>query len=374
MLFNITRIQVCLFLFVVVLSINSSHSMDIVSEASEPPPTSWASSANFKLSNKVAIDIKTGLNSDELMEWHMSQAPQLADVYSNYQPGSGRNVAKALCSIVYTTGANDLCINHYPFQRVYINGWHVQDKKVKKNALFRMRLDDSSKGTTELESIVSLYNILSIATKDQNNDYIQTLMDDKLITGFDRPTDLIIQTGKHWNEHKSQPPFIRNLKEKQTHTEKTILIDIDIYINDIIKKISVPEKCTINYFIINFASYRYMCPSCKGMNYKDDPLFNLLMRIREKVNIAFGREEEQDINIKVIFSGIARGSEDNMPDFLSSRTPINLEEDRNRILYLIQNPLRPFSSEEVKGGKPTGNMTTVLGINSNYLAYSGRNW
>jgi hypothetical protein len=117
-----------------------------------------------------------------------------------------------------------------------------------------------------------------------------------------------------------------------------------------------------------------MCPFCQGMSYNNDPLLNLLLSIRGKVNIAFGREEQQDINIKVIFSGIAKGTEDMMPDFPSSRTPINLEENHNRILYLVQNPLRPFSSEEVKDGRPTGNFTTVLGINSNYLAYNGRNW
>jgi len=198
-------------------------------------PTYWASSANFTVKGKVAVNPETHLHSDKLMEWHMSQAPQLADVYSNYQFDSARNVAKGLVSIVYSTLGGDVHIAHKPLKFVFINGWQVQDTFVGKSVLSRMRLDPASKGTTELAEIMSLHEVLGL---NRTSNYVEKgvaeyiekeLMNPNkgLINGFSSPYNLLSQTQKYADPRQKQQWYIRDLKEKQTHSEKLILIYID---------------------------------------------------------------------------------------------------------------------------------------------------
>ena len=90
------------------------------------------------------------------------------------------------------------------------------------------------------------------------------------------------------------------------------------------------------------------------------------MSIREKVN---RYSNQNNINVKVIFSGIAAASGEREPKFSNCRTPIDIANDHHRALYLGQNPFRPLTYQS-----STGNWMTTLVLNSNYLAYEGDNW
>ena len=110
-----------------------------------------------------------------------------------------------------------------------------------------------------------------------------------------------------------------------------------------------------------------MCPQyCRRMAYYDDPQFNLLMGIQQKIRNFF---QQDNVGIKILCSGIAKNNADNMPNYKNSSTPINIAAEPDRILYLTQNPLRPFTFRDFDG-----NWMTTLVLNSNCLAYSGNNW
>ena len=71
----------------------------------------------------------TELDSNQLLEWHMSQAPELANIYNNYQ-NTGRMVGKCLISVVYEKEDNTLEISHKFVPSVFISGWDVKDTKI----------------------------------------------------------------------------------------------------------------------------------------------------------------------------------------------------------------------------------------------------
>jgi len=334
------------------------HGSDVIEEK-KLLQKRWISSANITFGDKVATDIdkKRRLDSNQLLEWHMSQAPELANVYNNYQ-NTGRMVGKYLVSVVYEKEDNSLEIAHKFFSSVFISGWDVKDTvielKPKKDRHLHFKNEESPK-QTDINSFVSLRNIIKPGD-------LAELCSFGLFPGL--PSSDVFK-----EEIKKYESFLKDTKNIQlsfkmdklrthhSHSEKIILINIYKNIDSLFKELLPSVNFKLKYFIVNIATYRDMCFGCQELEVDQKPLNKLLLGIKEKIvkNIP----EDSSVQLKIISSGINAFSDQERPEFTDCREPINLDHFQGVVLHMVQNPIFTCGFDK--------NSKTYLSMKKNYF-------
>lgn len=328
------------YILLVVLIIQSAHlcqSSD--TEEKNRLQKRWISSANITFGDKIAIDTdkRRKLDSNQLLEWHMSQAPELANIYNNYQ-NTGRMVGKCLISVVYEKEDNTLEISHKFVPSVFISGWDVKDTKIelkpKKDRHLHFKNEEKPQ-ETKIESFVSLNKVIQPAD-------LENLGPFGLFTGFSSANDFKEEIKKYKSFLEgTKDTFLTNkmdnFRTKHAHSEKIILIDIYKNIDLIFKELLPSENFKMKYFIVNIATYRDMCSGCQELEIDQKPLNKLLAGIKEKIvkNIPEG----SSIQLKIISSGINAFVGQERPEFDDCREPINLDHFQGVVLHMVQNPI-----------------------------------
>lgn len=366
MLFRILSSKAKFFLSFALLT----FSTQVFSSDNDTSPP-WASSLNIKFDSNVAIDLQQNLHSDRLSEWHVSQAPVLADIYNNYQQ-TGRNVAKALISAMYTTpNSPELKMKHYPLKHIFINGWSVRDSEIISNGnALKNKLHFKKEDYPSFIDPSTFMTLRGITESDEG--YLNDLINNELLPRYDRnkldgfedAKELLKTTQRYDRCAKDElPHHIRNLREKETHAEKLILIYIHKNFEEIIRGLALPQEVDVKTIIINIASYRDMCSACQKIKSDFNPL---IKRIKDITNEHSKLPHTSIVPIKIICSGISHIRDQIRPGYSDSYSPIDIKGDK--ILYMVQNPIYTYALDSKIDSKQ------YLTIMKNYLPYKEGIW
>jgi|GEM_PF-5054035 len=332
---------------------NSLSHPIIQEETSQNSLIKWVPNLNFTYFQR-AVNADGELSSYKNIQWHFDQTSTLFRAYNNCQGREDggnakgrRNVLTALFGIVYTDTQGECWIKNFQINRVFLDGWTVND-----TVLPALKLKENQEIK---DNFVSLSNYCTF--------------------------EECKKMGIVGNEYSS---VTHDFKRTQCHSEKTLLIhvlkNIDSFIllfpatmrqvtslwllkrefpknSDIVQKcisyqyqhdkLSLQKEIAIHDFILNIATLRDMCSECGKMFQKEMCEHFILLkplvgRLRE-----VGYSVMDSANIVVLTSGISdygeKGSKDNtrygyvMPN-QSSRAINILLPSTEKIVYHTDSP------------------------------------
>ena len=265
----------------------------------EQPIYNWVPSLNFTYNGKVAIDREEKFDSNQMLNWHKEQVPDLTIAYACLQKTPRRIVSKMMVSIIYSYNREQNVLN-IPLEPIFINGFKKNDTHIGQNEVAHL-----FENNEEIDCSNKQYNIIAFGD-------IALQEEDVIYLGNDIKNNLEIINNLH-DEEQIKEKSIDFLK-KNIHSERTALIYLYHNINNImsndIKKLE-EMGAVIEGVVFNLVTTRDTCEECAKLTSPDSEIGKFFtVSLKEKFKDLFTNHGIKVLNIDnidffVLTSGIS---------------------------------------------------------------------